>query len=66
MTNIDFEALGLRYSDRIWITDAGGVDSCGMYLEEYDRVAQTFLFMLDRGRGLTAVIHLPAVRTIER
>lgn len=66
MTNIDFEALGLRYSDRIWITGADGAGSWGMFLDEYDSVAQTFLFIVNRDHGLTARIHLPSVRTIER
>jgi hypothetical protein len=66
MSSTDFEALGLRFNDRIWIQDGSGFASWGKYLEDYDHDAQTFLFQPDRGDHMRAVIHLPSVVTIER
>jgi anaerobic selenocysteine-containing dehydrogenase len=66
MTNTDFEALGLRHGDRIWIQEANGQCNWGRYLEGYDSEAQTFVFGADRGAGPRLVVDLAAVQNVER
>ena len=66
MKNNDFEALGLRHGERIWIQEANGQCNWGKYLEEYDSAAQTFSFGVNDGSRFRATVDLASVLTVER